>query len=173
MELYARLGDDLARLAGEIDKLVFFVGGNEEITPEDVRAMTGVDKGGSVFDWVDSLAAGKPLLSSYITGQLTSRGESAVGAVAAASAHFSRVARIRAMIASGAPDAQIKKDLGLSWWREDAVRELFSQARGYSDEYLENVFGLLLETDIRLKSSSMPDRLILETLAFSMAGERA
>jgi DNA polymerase-3 subunit delta len=170
MELYARLGDDLARLAGEIDKLEFFTGERTEITPEDIRAMTGVDKGGSVFDWVDSLAQGKPLLSAYITGQLASHGESAVGAVAAASAHFGRVARIRAMIAEGAPDAQIKKDLGLSWWRDDAVRELFSQARGYSGEQMDRVFALLLETDLRLKSSSLPDRLILETLAFSLAG---
>ncbi|MBW7997230.1 MAG: DNA polymerase III subunit delta [Candidatus Glassbacteria bacterium] len=171
LDLYARLGDDLARIAGELDKLTFFIGEREEISPEDVRAMTGVDKGASVFDWVDSLAAGKPLLGAYITGQLASRGESAVGALAAASAHFGRVARIRALIAQGVPDAQVKKELGLSWWRDEAVRDLFNQARRFNDEQLERVFSLLLETDLRLKSSSLPNRLILESLAFSLTGD--
>ncbi len=170
-DLYARLGDDLARLAGELDKLAFFVGEREEISPRDVREMTGVDKGASVFDWVDALATGRPLLAAYITGQLASRGESAVGAVAAASAHFGRVARIRGLMARRVPDERIKKELGLSWWREDSVRGLFAQARAFSDDKMKEIFSLLLQTDLRLKSSSLPDRLILDTLAFSIPGD--
>ena len=170
-DLYARLGDDLARIAGELDKLFFFVGEREEINSSDVLEMTGVDKGGSVFDWVDALATGKSLLAAYVNGQLTSRGESAVGAVAAANAHFGRVARIRALLAQGKPDAQIKKELGLNWWREESVRDLFAQARAFSDDKMNEIFGLLLQADLRLKSSSLPNRLILDTLAFSIPGD--
>jgi DNA polymerase-3 subunit delta len=170
-DLYARLGDDLARIAGELEKLALFVGENEEISQQDVLKMTGVDKGASVFDWVDALAGGKPLLAAYVTGQMASRGESAVGAVAAASSHFGRVARIRALMARGMQDAQIKKELGLSWWREESVRDLFAQARAFSDDKMKEIFSLLLQTDLRLKSSSLPDRLILDTLAFSIPGD--
>jgi len=165
-DLYARSGDDLARLADEVDKLCLFVGGCDEITGEDVRRMTGIEIGGTVFDWVDALAAGKTLKAGYVAGCLASRGESAVGAIAAAAGHFTRVARICRLREAGLSDERIKKELGLGYWREDSLRELFAQARRYSPVQLERAFELLLETDIGLKSSSLPDRLLLEALAF-------
>ena len=169
-DLYARTGGDLARLADDLEKLAIFCAGKSAIEEEDVRAMTGIDRGGTVFDWVDALSGGKPLHSCQIAGHLSSRGESAVGAVAAATAHFNKLAGIREQLDSKTPAATIKKTLGLGYWREEAVQELFAQAGAYSAEKLDKALELLLETDLQLKTSGLPDRLLLETLAFRLAG---
>ncbi|OGF98286.1 MAG: DNA polymerase III subunit delta [Candidatus Glassbacteria bacterium GWA2_58_10] len=171
-DLYARIGGDLARLADDLEKLTLFCAGKSTIDEEDVRAMTGIDRGGSAFDWVDALAGRNPLDSCRIAGHLSSRGESAVGAIAAAAAHFNKVAGIREQLDAKTPAATIKKSLGLGYWNEEALQELFAQAGAYSVEKLDKALELLLETDLQLKTSSLPDRLLLETLAFRFAREK-
>jgi DNA polymerase-3 subunit delta len=172
-ELYARIGDDLARLADELEKLSFFCGERTEIQTEDVSRMTGIDKGGTVFDWVDSLAANETIKSCYIAGYLASHGESAVGSIAAAASHFTKVARIKEMLQAGKPAGEIKKELGLVTWRDDSLTELFRQARQYSVSQLQRALELLLKADLQLKTSGLPDRLILEGLSFRFKSEVA
>ena len=172
-ELYARIGDDLARLADELEKLAFFCGERAEIEAEDISLMTGIDKGGTVFDWVDSLAANETVKSCYIAGYLASRGESAVGSVAAAAAHFTKVARIKELLQAGKPAVEIKKELGLANWRNDSLDELFGQARRYSVAQLQRALELLLKADLQLKTSGLPDRMILEGLSFRFKSEVA
>jgi len=172
-ELYARIGDNLARLADELEKLSFFCGERAEIETEDVSRMTGIDKGGTVFDWVDSLAANETVKSCYLAGYLASHGESAVGSIAAAASHFTKVARIKEMLQAGKPAGEIKKELGLVNWRADSLSDLFRQARQYSVAQLERALELLLKTDLQLKTSGLPDRLILEGLSFRFKSEVA
>jgi len=172
-ELYARIGDDLARLADELEKLSFFCGERAEIETGDVSRMTGIDKGGTVFDWVDSLAANETVKSCYIAGYLASHGESAVGSIAAAASHFHKVARIKEMLRAGKPAGEIKKELGLVNWRADSLGGLFRQARNYSVAQLQRAMELLLRADLQLKTSGLPDRLILENLSFRFKSEVA
>jgi len=172
-ELYARIGGGLARLADEIAKLAIFCRDREEITGEDVRFMTGIEKGGTVFDWVDALSSGKTLKACYLAGYLTGHGESAVGAVWFAASHFMTLARIKELLAQRDPEREVINKLGLIQRPPEVVRNLFAQARTFTVSQIERTLELLLETDLKLKTSSLPDRLVLEDLAFRFGQEVA
>jgi DNA polymerase-3 subunit delta len=165
-ELYARFGQSLVRLADELEKLAVFSGKREEISSEDVSFLTGIDRGGTVFDWVDALASGKILRACSLAAYLTGHGESAVGAVSIAASHFMTMARIKEMLGSRMTEQAIRGELSLGQRPAEAVSLLFTQARSYTTAQIKRMIELLLDTDLKLKKSSLPDRLILEDLAF-------
>ncbi|MBN2289348.1 MAG: DNA polymerase III subunit delta [Candidatus Glassbacteria bacterium] len=170
-ELYIRAGGALARLDDELEKLSIFCGERPEITADDIRGMTGIESGGTVFDWVDHLAEGGVLKANELSSHLVSHGESAVNAVALAGRHFMTLGRIREMLAQRIPDRTIKLKLGLIQRPAEAVQKMFGQARALTPARLERALELLLETDLKLKSSRFSDRLILEELGFRFQRE--
>jgi len=172
-ELYARLGGSLERLAGELEKLSVFCADREEITREDISSMSGVQAGGTVFDWVEALAAGNTLRSCRLANYLITHGESAVSAISLAAAHFLTLTRVKQLLAAGMLERDIKFKLGLSQRPAEAVRNIFTQARSYSVSRLERALELLLEADSKIKKSSLPDKLILEELSFRFRSEVA
>ncbi len=171
--LYSRSGSDLARLEDDLEKLAIFCGDRPEITAEDVVGMTGIERGGTVFDWVEALAAGEGLKAAYLAGYLVSRGESAVGAVAIAASHFITLGRAAELLARRMPEKAAIAKLGLFGRPPEAVQALLAQARSLDRGALSRALELLLETDLRLKSSSLPDRLILEELSLALPRELA
>ena len=170
-ELYARVGGSLARLADELEKLSIFCGERPEITVEDIRVMTGTEHGGTIFDWIDNLAGGEILKSNELSRHLIFHGESAVNAVAMAGRHFMTLGRVREMLEQRLPDKTVKSRLGLMHRPAEAVKRMFSQARSLEPAKLDRALELLLETDLKLKSSRMGDRLILEELGFRLQRE--
>ncbi len=163
-ELYARLGGDLDRLADEIEKLTVYCGARLEITRQDVLELSGVQTGGTVFDWLDALAGGDTPGALALARHLIQSGESAVGALALAAGHYMTLLKIKRMSAARVPAEQIKRSLGLAFRPPEAVKALFAQAAACSQERLGRGLELLLNCDRSLKTSSLPDTLILETL---------
>jgi DNA polymerase III subunit delta len=172
-ELYARLGGSLERLAGEVEKLTIFCGERPEVTVEDIRGMTGIETGGTVFDWVDALATGKTLRAVSLGAHLSASGESAVGILALAAAHFIMLLRVKQRLAAREAPERIKLTLGLAHRPPEVVKGIFDQARGHTFRQLDRALSLLLDADRRLKSSSLPDKLILDDLAFGFKLEVA
>ena len=170
-ELYIRIGSSLARIDDELEKLSIFCSGCEEITIEDIRQMTGIDHGGTVFDWIDNLAEGNILKANEICAHLITHGESAVNAVAMAGRHFMTLGRMKEMLSQRTPDGTIKAKLGLIARPAEAVRKMFGQARALSQNRLDRALALLLETDLKLKSSRIGDRLIMEEMGFRFQQE--
>jgi DNA polymerase III subunit delta len=170
-ELYARVGSSLARIDDDLEKLSIFCGENQEITLEDIRHMTGIDHGGTVFDWVDTLAEGSILKANEICAHLITHGESAVNAVALAGRHFITLGRMKEMLSQRIPDRTIKAKLGLIPRPAEAVKKMFGQARSFSPDKLDRALELLLETDLKLKSSRIGDRLIMEDMGFRFQQE--
>jgi DNA polymerase-3 subunit delta len=58
--LVERCGLDAQRLINEVEKLIAYTGGRDEITVDDVRAMVAATAELSVFDLVDAVAARQP-----------------------------------------------------------------------------------------------------------------
>ena len=129
-ELYARIGGPLERLGDEVEKLTVFCGPRVEITVEDVHGMTGIETGGTIFDWLDSLAQGKTGRTLALSDYILTNGESAVGALALAASHYMTLIKIRRLNAARVPAEQIKTRLGLVYRPQEAVRAMFDQACG-------------------------------------------
>ncbi|MCE5272210.1 DNA polymerase III subunit delta [bacterium] len=163
-ELYARLGGDLDRLADEIEKLSVYCGARLEITRQDVLDLSAYQTGGTVFDWLDALAGGETLKAISLARHLLTAGESAVGALALATGHYTTLLKVRRMNAARIPAEQIKRSLGLAQRPPEAVKAVFAQAAARSQASLERALALLLEADRRLKTSSLPDNILLESL---------
>lgn len=170
-ELYARIGGPLERLGDEVEKLTVFCGERLEITVEDVRGMTGIQTGGTIFDWLDSLASGKTDRTLALADHILTSGESAVGALALAATHYMTLLKIRSMKAARMSAEQIKRGLGLHYRPQEAVSAMFEQAASTGRERIERALALLLEADRALKTSSLPDKLVLERLAFDFHRE--
>jgi DNA polymerase-3 subunit delta len=165
------VGGSLSRLADELEKLSIFCGERPEISAEDIRSMTGIQHGGTVFDWIDCLAEGRTLKGNELSAHLVSHGETAVNAVAMAGRHFMILGRLREMLKQRLPDRAVKAKLGLMHRPAEAVTRMFEQARALTPARLDLALELLLETDLELKSSRFADRLILEHLGFRFQQE--
>ncbi len=94
-----------------------------------------------------------------------------MNAVAMAGKHFMTLGRIREMMKQRMPDRAIKSKLGLMYRPAEAVTRMFSQARSLTSSKLNLALEVLLETDLKLKSSRFGDRLVLEELGFRFQRE--
>ena len=170
-ELYKRTGAQLDRLDDELEKLSLYLGERDEITAEDIRNMSGIAAGGTVFDWVDAIASGEIDKASSIGKYLLSMGDSAVGAVAIAGNHFVSLGKVISLLAAGSSEREITGKLGLAYRPQEAVRRMFAQAKKFDRSRYSAAMDILLDADMKLKSSRLPDSLVLDNLAFRFAGE--
>ena len=170
-ELYKRTGARLDRLDDELEKLSLYIGSRDEVNEADIRNMSGIAAGGTVFDWVDAIASGETDRAGSVGKYLLSMGESAVGAVAIAGNHFVSLGKIISLLSAGRPEREITNKLGLAYRPQEAVKRMFVQARQYNRSRYSAAMGILLDADMKLKSSRFPDSLVLDNLAFRFAGE--
>jgi DNA polymerase III delta subunit len=70
-----RVGFNLRRLAGEIDKLLLFIGEKKEITADDVDAVIGTSREEQIFDLTEKLGQGEFPEAAVSLRQLLQQGE--------------------------------------------------------------------------------------------------
>ena len=101
--LVAWLGNDLAVLHEELEKLVLYVGQRDSITAEDVSALVTATAGAGAFALNDALVAGNAQAGlAALDGMLTARGEEfrVLGMIAS---HLRRALRAQQLAAAGKP----------------------------------------------------------------------
>lgn len=150
-------GPDLRTVAGEVDKLVTYVGARKRVTRDDVIRAAGHSREENVFELQKAIAAGDRKRALHIglslMGQATDRRGEAIRMIALLSAYLQKVWRVTACRELGTPERDMAGHVGVPPYY---VGEYVAAERRLGPR-LPTAFGALLAADAELKGGSQRD----------------
>jgi DNA polymerase-3 subunit delta len=151
-ELIDRVGQDLRRLMGEVDKLEAFAGETKALGADEVAAVLGRGLGRPLYLLSDAVAAREAGRSLELIDELIGEGEEGLRVLATLHRSLRQVRAARAM-----REARVARDeIGgrlLPPNMQFKLDALLEASRRWSEEDLRRAFGALGRADRRLKRS--------------------
>lgn len=164
--LIAEFGSDLRRLLGELEKLSLYAG-EEKLDLETIAAVLGRGKAQNIFRFVDAVGAGDSKKALRQLGRLLDEGEPPLIILSLVDRLVGQLRVAHELRSSGRRGESLGKVLGVPPY---AVKSISDAARRFDRQELDRAMRSLADTDRILKSSSVPARLVLETLVISLCG---
>jgi DNA polymerase-3 subunit delta len=166
--LIDHIGNDLSRIAGELDKLSVNIVGKREITEDDIESYVGISKEYNVFELQNALArkdlAGCIRIIQYFESNPKAAPIQLV--LPALYNFFSKVYQLFGL--SGAADKEIASALGVNPF---FVKDYKNAARVYQYEGVERILLLLHQYNLKslgIQSTGHSDGSLLKEMAFRM-----
>lgn len=161
--LVGAVGGQLGILAGELAKLVAYVGERPRIGAEDVVAVSGYIPRSDRWKWFDLVIEKRFGEALTDLPDLLAAGENGVGLVIGIS---SQIMRVGLAIAGGSEALERE----LKGFQRRLAGRISATARLWTPGEVELAVEELLRTDRLLKSASMTDRQAIEELVLRLAG---
>ena len=161
--LVEMVGDNLAELSQELEKLALFAGPENTLTPALVTQLTSHSRTYNIFALVEAL--GTPGFHQRLTslGQLLDLGEHPVKILGMLARQVRILIRVKE--GAGANPVELARSLGLPQWK---IKGLAQQAARFSDAALRRHLAMLHRVDFNLKTSTGNPRLWLEWALIKM-----
>jgi DNA polymerase-3 subunit delta len=164
--LQEAVGRDLQGIYNELAKVCLYLGDQERIEEKDVQAAVSDIRVNTVFELTKAIGEQDLKKAFRILGKIWESGESPLKILGMISRQFRHLLMTKEALAQNGGTAEIKEQVGTS--NPYYLRELTAQAKGFSQEALQNALRNLWETDLSLKRSPVPKRLILEGLVIKL-----
>jgi DNA polymerase-3 subunit delta len=150
-ELVERVGQDLRRLVGEIDKLLAFGEGRSRLTAEEVAAVLGRGLARPLYALADALASRQRELALRLLDEALEEGETPQYVLGALHRSLRTVRAIRGFRQTSW--GEIASRLRIPPFK---VKDLVQAGRLWSDDELRDALAALGRADRRMKSSVEP-----------------
>jgi DNA polymerase III subunit delta len=166
--LIERVGGNLRRLLGEVEKLMAFASPRRAITLDDVAAVMGKGLAQPIYKLSDALMARHPAVAVAFLEEILDEGEAAPMVLAAL---FRTVRQVRGARALGnAPPAEFASRLGVLPFKVEDVRRA---ARGWSSKDVKEAVSALTEADRRIKTGVDPRTALTAAIVACSRGSGA
>jgi DNA polymerase-3 subunit delta len=149
-ELIDRVGQDLRRLMGEVDKLEAFGGDRKSLSAEDVAAVLGRGMGKPLYLLSDAVTARRLPESLELIDEMMREGEEGLRILATLHRSLRQVRAALALREAGSRSDEIGKRL-LPGNMQFKARDLVEATRAWSDQDLRRAFAALGQADRRIK----------------------
>jgi len=161
--LVEMVGDNLAELSQELEKLVLFAGPENTLTPALVTQLASHSRTYNIFALVEAL--GTPGFHQRLTslGQLLDLGEHPAKILGMLARQVRILIRVKEGV--GANPMELARSLSVPQWK---VKDLAQQGARFSDAALKNHLAMLHRVDLNLKTSTGNPRLWLEWALIKM-----
>ena len=167
-------GPDLRALAGEVDKLVSYVGDRARVTRDDVLRAAGHSAEQNPFELQNALGRGDVAaalaIADALLAQAGNRAGEAIRIVALLSAYVTKLWKLTGCLAAGVPESQWAGQIGVSPY---FLRDYVPPAQRYGERGVRRAFEALLAADLELKGGSHRDERLVLTLALRRAAAHA
>lgn len=160
-------GGTMTALAGEISKIAAYSGA-DEIKKTDIDAVTEPVMDAVVFHMTDAMSRGDYGAAMLKLQQLLKMQEEPIGILGAIGGHFRRLSAARTLLDNGRNSGELMKLCGM---QDYAARKTMDSARRFQPAFLKKAMELILETDIRMKTSFDDRERLLELLVLQLAQE--
>ena len=157
----------MTALSGEIDKICAYSGA-EQICKADIDAVTEPVLDAVVFQMTDQLSAGRYDQALLKLQQLLKMQEEPLAILGAVGGHFRRISTARTLLDHGKNASDLAKLYGMS---DYPARKSMEAARRFRPEFLSAAARLVLETDVKIKTSYDESERLLELLLLQLAQE--
>jgi len=155
------LENDLQRISNELEKIALYAGERGVIAREDVEAVIAAVKEVSIFNLTDCLAGKDRVKALDVLQHLLEAGEHPLKIITMIARHYRLMARAKEMVQSGTSATDAGKQLGINNFH---LKGFARQAETFSVGQTREYFSLLFQTDRRLKSSRISEKIILEDM---------
>ncbi len=162
--LVSESGGDLRHLLNELEKLSLYAG-EEKLDLETIATVLGRGKAQSIFRFLDALAAGDSKNALRQLGRLLEEGEPPLRILALVDRLVGQLRMAKEFQSSPRRGDSLAKVLGVPPFAAKGIAEA---ARRFDRTMLERALRSLADADRVLKSSGLPARLFLESLAISL-----
>ena len=161
------VGEDLAQLTNEVDKLALFARDEKRITVQHVEALAGHNRIFGAFEVIDAMIAGRPMQAIARLRNMFAEDKSAEYTVVGAFAyHLRRLFTAKAMLQKGANPFEVGKKLRI-WHNKD---RFFAQLRRTSLERIGGYIEQLAAIDYAVKTGQAKTQVAMEQLVLKLAG---
>ena len=144
------------------------MGDRTRVTPEDVADVVGVTRGFNVFDLQNAIGRKNLEEALRIAKRMIEIGETPQLSIVMLTRYFSLLWKLQDMQRQGKSENEIVSAMHVSPYYYKGYAEA---AARYSSAQIERSFGVLLEADIQLKSTSPDTYHLMEMLVFSLVSD--
>jgi DNA polymerase-3 subunit delta len=169
-ELLDRVGQDLRRLTGEIEKLEAFGLGQKSLSADDVSAVLGRGMARPLWALGDAMAARRAGKVLELIEELMDEGEEAVRILGVLHRSLRQLRAALALQQARAPRDQMLKALDLPANMAFKLESILEAARRWSEAEVQVALVALDKADFRLKSSG-ESRMALTAAVAEACGE--
>ena len=163
------IGQNLLRLNMEIEKIINYIGSNNEIGINDVARLIGFSKDINIFNFQKVLIA-KNLSLSLKTGlRLIEQGESLAAILPMLFYFFRRMWVVKQLLLKKYSRSKI---LEMLKGNQYSYSEIFTSVPNFTELQLENIIILLEEAEYQLKTSQRTNQSILTMLCFNICNKK-
>ena len=155
-ELVERVGPDLRRLMGELEKLEAFAGAGDTLTAEEVAAVLGRGRARPLYKLGDALAERRAADALNFMEELLDEGEDALRILGTLHRSLRQVRGALGLKTARASREQMLSALKLNGPFAFKLNGLLDAAAGWSDPELGRALAALERADARVKSGSEP-----------------
>ena len=173
-ELVDALGGDMMMIAGELEKLILYVGEKKQVTLGDVETMVLAAKQRTMYELTDAISAKNRARALEILDAILSTGDGEDAAIG----HLYMLAKtFRQMLVILERNVRDSRAIWQALWQgfrvpPFAADDLIRQARRYkSRRELTRALRLVARADLELRSNPPSKRLVLERLVLELAAE--
>lgn len=153
------VGTNLSELNSEILKLKDFISPRTQVIAEDVMQSVAQSRIDRIFDLTDAIGRRDRAQALVCLANLLEQGQSEVGALAMIQRHFRILSKIKEGVREGLGGGRLCARAGVPQF---LLTQYVEQARLWDEGKIQEAFGLLLDTDRALKSSTVPSHVWLE-----------
>ena len=160
-------GGTMTALSSEISKICAYSGA-DEIKKSDIDAVTEPVLDAVVYQMTDLLGQGDFGAALLKLDQLLKMQQEPIAILGAIGSHFRRISAARILTENGKASGELMKLYGLS---DYPARKTMDTAKRFSSEFCRKASELVLETDIKMKTSADSPQRLLERLILELAQE--
>jgi DNA polymerase-3 subunit delta len=161
------VGEDLAQLQNEVDKLALFAGAEKAITSRHVESLAGHNRIFGAFEVIEAMMAGQPMQAIRRLRNMFEEDRSAEYTVVGAFAyHLRRLFNAKAMLQKGESPGVVAQKVRV--WRDKD--RFFAQLRRTSLEQLGGYIEQLAGIDHAVKTGQAKTQVAMEQLVLRLAG---
>lgn len=162
-----QVDNSLTNITNEVDKLISYSYGREEITVEDIDAVCCVQVTGRIFQMIDYAAMGKSDETLKLYYDLLELRESPMSILYLITRQFNILLQIKAL--GGASKSEIASKLSIPPF---TVGKYISQSERFEEKQLKNILNECIDTEYRFKRGIIGDRIGVEMLLIKLVQQK-
>ncbi len=188
--LYEKIGPDIRSFNGELDKLVTFVGEQEKILPSDIETISERTRQDPIYEMSNAVAERDTPKALFFLDSLLQNNVYPLQVLAVVGNQIRKLILAKDFIHSKS-GSDWKKDLSYAGFQKTLLPKLeerepdlltgnahpyavymtFKQSNNYTITELTRALELLLDADIRLKTSGQNAKVVLENATLRICGD--
>jgi DNA polymerase III subunit delta len=163
--MQAYIGNSLRAIQNELDKVFMYLGERTRVTPEDIADVVGVSRGFTILDLQNAIGKKNIGEAIRIVKRMIETGEKPQLTIMMLTRYFNLIWKVQDMLKHGATEPGVISATKISPYY---FKDYSEAARRFSSSQIENSFGVLLEADLQLKSTSPDPYHLMEMLVYSL-----